>query len=268
MMELLLLPFMQYALLAALLASLACGMVGTLVTVQRQSFLAGAVAHAAYGGVGIALFLGWPVLPVTLLFSIVSSLLMAWVAQRFPGRMDSLIGILWAAGMSLGILLVDLTAGYHADLMSYLFGSIMAVSLRDLIIMAGADAVMVGYIFWHYKDFLAIALDSEFARALGVPTRRLEAAMYVLMALAIVLLIQLVGLVLIMALLTIPPMIAEKHASSLGGTMILASAVAFGVSLAGLVVAAYWDLTSGATIVAVAVVAFALDALGRHFRSA
>ncbi len=260
MIDLLQLQFMQHALLAALLASLACGVVGTLVTVNRQTFLAGAVSHAAYGGVGLAMFLGLPVFPVTVLFTLAAALLMAQVVRRLPARADSLIGVLWAAGMSLGILLLDFSGGYNADLMSYLFGSILAVSARDLTLMAAADLVMLGVVLWYYKDFLAMSFDPEFAQALGVPVERLHSLLQGLIALAIVLLIQLVGLILVMALLTIPPMIAETRARSLGGTMALACLLALMVSLAGLFLAVRADLTSGAAIVAVAVGAYLLNA--------
>ncbi|MEJ5242318.1 MAG: metal ABC transporter permease [Desulfomicrobiaceae bacterium] len=261
MTALLHLQFFQYALAAALLVSIACGMVGTLITVNRRTFLAGAVSHAAYGGVGLAIFLGMPVLPVTLVFTIAAALLMAVIVRRLPARADSLIGVLWAAGMSAGILLVDFSEGYNADLMSYLFGSILAVSLRDLIIMAAADLLMAAIIFFWYKDFLAMSFDTEFARALGVPVERMHDLLQVLIAVAVVLLIQLVGLVLVMALFTIPPMVAETHTRSLGQTMILATLICVGVTLSGLALAVAANLTSGAAIVAVAVAVCMLNAV-------
>ncbi|MBC7355836.1 MAG: metal ABC transporter permease [Desulfomicrobiaceae bacterium] len=266
MTALLHLQFFQYALAAALLASIACGMVGTLITVNRRTFLAGAVSHAAYGGVGLAIFLGMPVLPVTLVFTVAAALLMAVIVRRLPARADSLIGVLWAAGMSAGILLVDCSDGYNADLMSYLFGSILAVSTRDLIVMAAADLGMAAIIFFWYKDFLVMSFDAEFARALGVPVERMHDLLQALIAVAVVLLIQLVGLVLVMALFTIPPMVAETHARSLAQTMALATLVSLVVTLGGLALAVAANLTSGAAIVAVAVTVFALNAVLLHIR--
>lgn len=260
MMSLLHLQFIQHALMATLLASIACGVVGTLVTVNRRTFLAGAVSHAAYGGVGLAIFLGMPVLPVTFAFTVAAALLMASVVRRLPARADSLIGVLWAGGMSVGILLLDFSQGYNADLMSYLFGSILAVSTRDLVLMAMADLGIGAIVFYWYKDFLAMSFDAEFAHALGVPVERMHDILQALIASAIVLLIQLVGLVLVMALLTIPPMIAETHCRSLAHTMVLATLISVMVTLGGLGLAVTANLTSGAAIVAVAVVLFAFNA--------
>ena len=121
-------PFMQHALLAGLLASVACGVIGTLIAANRMLFLAGGVAHAAYGGVGLALFLSLPVLPVTLVFSITAALLMSSLAMKSKMGSETFIGALWAVGMAVGIILIDLTPGYRADLSTYLFGNILAVS--------------------------------------------------------------------------------------------------------------------------------------------
>lgn len=253
--------FMRNALMAGLLASVICGVIGSLVVVNRIVFLSGGVAHATYGGVGLALFLGLPVLPVTAAFALFFALIMAWVTLRSRERADTVIGVLWSAGMALGILLVDLTPGYKADLMSYLFGSILAVPREDLWIMAGLAAVVMAAVLVCYRGFLVVSFDEEFARARGLPVGLLYVLLLALTALSVVMIIRVVGLILVIALLTIPPFIAERRVRSLGA-MMAASGLLSGVfCVLGLGLAYALDLTSGAAIIAVASVVFFLSLL-------
>lgn len=250
--------FMHNALLAGLLASLACGIIGSLVVVNRQVFMAGGVAHAAYGGVGLAFFLGLPVLPCTVAFTVLAALVMALTAFGRAERADGVIGIMWAAGMAFGIILMDLTPGYNVDLMSYLFGSLLSVPGRDILFMAGLDALILGVVVYWYKDFLALSFDMEFARSTGVPVLPLYVLLQVLTAVTVVMVIQVAGLILVIALLTIPPMLAELYTSSLWKMMALAAASSLVFCLAGLGVSYHFDITSGASIIAVATTGYTL----------
>ncbi len=207
--------FMQQALAASLLASIACGVIGTLVVVNRLVFLAGGVSHAAYGGVGLAFHYGWPVLPSAIGFSVASSMLMAGVALKRPEKADTAIGVLWAAGMAFGIILIDLTPGYKADLMSFLFGSILAVPVTDLYLMAALDAALLAVVALCHQTLLVTSFDREFAEARGLPVRTAHYLVVGMTAVGVVMLIRVVGLVLVMALLTIPPFIAARSARSL-----------------------------------------------------
>jgi zinc transport system permease protein len=132
MFEVLQFEFMRNALVAGLLASIICGIIGTFVVVNRIAFLAGGIAHAAYGGIGLAFFFGLPYIVGTLGFTLFAAMIMAAVTLKARDRADTFIGVLWAGGMGLGVLLLDLTPGYNVDLMSYLFGSILAVPKSDL----------------------------------------------------------------------------------------------------------------------------------------
>ena len=132
MFEALQLEFIRNALAAGILVSLVCGVIGTLVVVNRIVFLAGGIAHAAYGGIGLAFFMGWPYVVGTLGVSVVSAGIMAAVTLKARHRVDAMVGVIWAVGMAIGVILLDLTPGYNADLMSYLFGSILAVPASDL----------------------------------------------------------------------------------------------------------------------------------------
>jgi zinc transport system permease protein len=259
MIEALQFDFMRNALLAGLLASVICGIMGTLVVVSRIVFLSGGIAHAAYGGIGLSSFFGWPYLPGTIGFSVGAAMIMAAVSHRLKHRADTIIGVIWALGMAIGIILVDLTPGYNVDLMSYLFGSILAVPRSDLYVMVIVGAIMVGLTTYYYQDLVAMSYDEEFAQIRGVPVRRLYFGLIVMLAVAVVLVIQVVGLILVIALLTIPPFIVEKYAKSLFQVMVGASLLGAVFTVAGLWLSYRYNLTSGASIILVAGVVFFLS---------
>ncbi len=268
MFEALSLGFMQNAVAAAVLASVACGIIGALVVVNRVVFLSGGVAHAAYGGVGLAFFLGWPVLPTVLGFTLATSSLMAAATLRRGERADTVIGVTWAAGMALGIILLDLTPGYNVELMSFLFGSILTVPRSELWLMAGLDLAVAGLVALLYRHFLALSFDPEFARTRGLPVTALHFLLLAMIAVSVVMIIRVVGLILVIALLTIPPYLAERKAGSLAGMMLLSMALSLAFCLAGLALSFHFDLSSGASIIAVASVVFFIvagkDLLGRR----
>ncbi len=267
-MEILHYEFMQNALLAAFLTSIACGVIGSLVVVNRVVFLSGGIAHSAYGGIGLAFFLGWPPLLGAGLFALVMSGLMAWVTLEDRRHADTIIGVIWAVGMALGILFVDLTPGYNVDLMSYLFGSILAVPRWELLLMAVAVLLILVTVGGFYRSFLALSYDREFAATRGVPVRTLYFLMVGLIALTVVMLISLVGLILVIALLSIPPFIAEKNAPSLGWMMGISFLLSLLFSFSGLFLAYHFNLTPGATIILVAGTGFFLSLIPSRSRKA
>lgn len=256
MADLFQLEFMQNALMAGILVSIICGVIGTFVVVNRIVFLAGGIAHASYGGIGIAFFCGFPYMLGTLGFSLVSAAVMAAVTLKSRQRADTIIGVLWAFGMALGVLLLDLTPGYNVDLMSYLFGSILAVSRSDLGLMALLGAAILLIVWYFYHDLLAMSYDHEFAQIRKVPVKPLYFTLIALIAVTVVMTIRVVGLILVIALLTIPPCIAEKHVRSLGAMMTLSAFLSMLFTLSGLGLSCALNLTSGATIIMVAVVGF------------
>ncbi len=256
MLEALQYEFMRNALAAGLLASVICGVIGSLVVVNRIVFLSGGIAHAAYGGIGLAFFFGWPYLAGTLGFSLAAALLMALVTLHARHRADTIIGVLWAVGMAIGVVLLDLTPGYNVDLMGYLFGSILTVPRQALWEMALVAAVNLAIVLGRYPEFLAMSYDEEFARIRGVPVRPLYLLMIALIAVSVVVIIRVVGLILVIALLTIPPYIAEKYARSLLQMIVLAGLLSGGFTLVGLYLSYRFDLTSGATIILVAAAGF------------
>lgn len=256
MLEALQYEFMRNALLAGLLASIACGLIGTLVVVNRLVFLSGGIAHAAYGGIGVAFFFGLPYILGTLGFSLLAAVVMAAVTLKAKHRSDTIIGVVWAVGMALGVILLDLTPGYNVDLMSYLFGSILTVPVSDLwqmLILSGVIVLIVGF---YYNDFLALSYDEEFAQLRGVPVRLLHYVLLAMVALSVVMIIRVVGLILVIALLTIPPYMAEKYSRSLYMMMAVSVLLSVICTTLGLWLSYTFNLTSGATIIMVAAALF------------
>lgn len=266
MVEALQLEFIRNALAAGILVSLVCGVIGTLVVVNRIVFLAGGIAHAAYGGIGLAFFMGWPYVVGTLGVSVVSAGIMAAVTLKARHRADAMVGVIWAVGMAIGVILLDLTPGYNADLMSYLFGSILAVPASDLWQMGAIGVGVVVTVTFYYNDFLAMSYDDEFARLRRVPVTFLYCLLLVMIALTVVMIIRVVGLILVIALLTIPPFIAEKFTGSLRAMMVVASLLSCFFTVSGLWLSYILNLTSGATIILVAAVGFFAAVLWGRFK--
>jgi zinc transport system permease protein len=258
--------FMRNALLAGVLVSIACGVVGSLVIVNRLSALSGGIAHAAYGGLGLAVFLKWPPLAGAVIFSVIASMFMGYVSQRNKERSDTVIGAVWAAGMAFGILMIDLSKGYYVDMMSYLFGSILAVPGETIIFMALLDVVVVATVALLFKEFIGMSYDEEFSIISGVPAKALYYILLLLISLSVVLLIRVVGLILVIALFTIPASIAEMFSKNLKIIMVIASLLGVFFTLGGLMLSYYLNITSGATIILVAAAVYGVAFVGKKFK--
>lgn len=244
--------FMRNALLAGVLVSVACGVIGTLVVVNRIVFLSGGIAHAAYGGIGLGYFFRFSPVLGAVLFSLAAALGMGVVQRRTRQRADTIIGVLWAIGMALGIILIDLTAGYKADLMSYLFGSILTVPAGDLLLMLLLDVIIIGVVALFYKELLAISFDETFATVENVPVDAIYLILVGLVALTVVMMMRVVGLIMVIALLTMPAAISGQFVRDLKKMMVLASALGALFTTTGLWLSYFLNLTSGATIILVA----------------
>ena len=243
--------FMRNALMAGVLVSIACGIIGTLVVVNRIVFISGGIAHAAYGGIGLGYFFGFNPVLGAIAFALVSALGMGWVARKTRQRADTIIGVMWAIGMAIGIIAIDLTQGYKADLMSYLFGSILTVPRQDLIIMLVLDLIIGAMVVLFYKELLAISFDPLFATTRNVPVDGLYLMLVGAIALTVVMVMQVVGLIMVIALLTIPAAIAGQFVKDLKQMMLYSSYLGIIFTTVGLWLSYTWDLTSGATIILV-----------------
>jgi zinc transport system permease protein len=258
--------FMRNALMAGLLASIMCGIIGTLVVVNRLVFLSGGIAHATYGGIGLAFFFGFPYLWGIMGFALLMAAIMAAVSYKAKQRADTIIGVLWAVGMALGVILLDITPGYNVDLMSYLFGSILTVPVSDLWLMLILNGVVLLFVGYYYHDLVSLSYDEEFAQVRGVPVRFLYFSLIAMIALLVVMIIQVVGLILVIALLSIPPYIAENYAGSLSRMMFYAVLLNLIFTTTGLWLSYHFNLTSGASIIMVAAVCFFISLLVEHLK--
>ena len=253
--------FMRNALVAGILTSIICGIIGSLVVVNRLVFLSGGIAHSAYGGIGLAFFFGLPYMVGAIGFSFLVAMIMAAISLRAKQRADTIVGVLWAMGMASGILLLDMTPGYNVDLMSYLFGSILSVPKTDLISMAVMGGIIILLVSYFFRDILAMSYDEEFAQICGIPVKRLYYMLIGMVAVTVVMVVQVVGLILVIALLTIPPSIAEKYTKSLAKMMLLSCLLGMAFTTGGLWLSYSFDMTSGAAIIFLAGIVFFLSML-------
>lgn len=253
--------FMQNAFYAGLLASVACGITGTYVVVKRISYISGGIAHAVLGGMGIAYYLGINPLIGAIAFALLSAVLLGLVSIKAKQHEDTIIGALWAVGMAIGVLFISITPGYKVDLTSFLFGNILLVSRTDLVILFILDLLILGLAIVYYRQFQSICFDEDYARLRGIPVEFLYILLLCLIALTVVVLIQVVGLILVIALLTLPASIAGLGTKKLGSMMALAFFYSIFFTVSGLVLSYLKNLPAGATIIIIAGMGYLL-ALG------
>jgi zinc transport system permease protein len=247
------------ALAAGLLASMACGVVGTYVVVRRITYIAGGITHCVLGGIGAAIYLrkvhGWDFLePIhgATVAALLAAAVIGLVSLRLKQREDTIISALWAMGMATGILFIELTPGYAADLMGYLFGDIALVSLSSLYLLVGLNVLVVGLALLFYKQFLAVCYDEQFARARGVNVEAFYMLLLGLTALTVVLVTTVVGILLVIALLTIPVAVASFFGRRLWHVMLLAAGLSCFFTILGQAMAYRPGWPTGATIVLLA----------------
>lgn len=247
-------PMMQRILLAALLASIASGVVGAFVVVRRMSSITGGLAHAAFGGVGLGFLIGIPPMLGAAGFGLLAALGVGILYRRYGSALDTGVSIFWSLGMALGVIFIAMSDGYAPDLTSYLFGSILFVTWDYIAIVAVVDVILVAATWRFYRWFEAVCFDEEFAAAAGAPVDALLLALLAMIALAVVTLIRVVGIILAIALLTIPAEIARGRATNLSGVMVGGSVIAAACSVGGVVgsyalATAGWSVPSGPLII-------------------
>ncbi len=245
--------FVVRSLLGALFASITAGLAGTYIVSRRLVFLSGGITHASFGGIGLGYYLGINPVVGAALFGLGSALGMEYMSARGKMREDSAIGILWALGMAIGIIFIYLTPGYAPNLMSYLFGSILTVTNGDLIALGIISAVLIIYTALFYRTLLYISFDENYARTF---TRHVDLFKYIsvgLTGLAIVLNIRMAGVIMILALLTIPANIIMLFTRKYLQIIVLSTVVSFISISAGFAISWFTNLPTGATIVTVLV---------------
>ncbi len=247
--------FLSNALLAAILSGIACGIVGTYVVARRMVFLSGGITHASFGGIGIAYHFGLNPIGGALVFAVLSALGIEWAGSNGKIREDSAIGIVWSVGMAVGLLFIFATPGYAPNLMSFLFGDILTVSSSNIIALAVLVVVLVLIMTLFSRPLIYSAFDRDYARSQGVKAGAILTTMTVLTSVAIVLSIRIVGIVLLISLLTIPPVIANCFTKSYNRIALLASIFAVVGNVLGIYVAWKMDFPVGATTIILLAVA-------------
>ena len=248
--------FLQRALAAGFLSGLAAGIIGPLVVIRRISFLSGGIAHCLVGGVGLALLLEQPPLAGALLAGLAAGLVLGIAHLRLRQQEDVLIGALWPAGMAFAVILASRGALDGTDLMGYLFGNILLVTRGELWMMAALDLLLLGSITLFYRQLAVTVLDPDYARSRGVAVNSCYLLLMVQVVLTVVLLMQLVGITMSIALLALPAAMALGITRSLVQAMLLASVIGTTVTLLGLAVSWQPDLPAGATTVLLMVLVY------------
>lgn len=251
--------FMRSALAAGLAAAVLCGIIGIYVILNKIVFISDGIAHAAFGGIGLGYFLGMDPLAFGIGSALVTAVGIGLVSARSRVSEDTAIGVFLATGMAAGIMLMSLSRGYARDLFGYLFGNILAVTWGDVAIILGLTLSVLLLVFLLYKEFLILSFDPVYGQAIGMPVQSLRLLLLCMVAFSVVVLIKIVGIIMVIALLTIPGAISRQHMRGLPG--IMAGSVLLGALFVtfGLVISYLLDVPSGATIILTAAAAFFLS---------
>lgn len=261
-------PLARNAVLAALLLSVACGTVGSYVVVRRITYIAAGVAHCVLGGMGAARYLqvslGWTFFhPIygALAAALLAAGIIGWVSLNSREREDSAISAVWSVGMALGVIFIYLTPGYTSDLMGYLFGNILLVTGGHLYLIFALDVLIMVVVLRWYDEFEAVCFDEEYARTRNINVNKVYILLLALTALTVVALSMIVGIVLVIALLTLPAALAGRFAGSLAQMMAFAAGLCALFCLAGLSVSYGPDLPAGPVIIVIAGAGYFLGAV-------
>lgn len=250
--------FLQNAFFASLLASIACGIIGVIIVEKKLVMMSGGISHTSFGGIGLGYLLGIEPLIGGLIFSMLAAVGVIKIKNQTKTSEDTLLGMMWAAGMALGIIFISIRSGYPPDMTSYLFGDILTVSKSDLMVMLLLNVFLVGIIFLFFEYWKAYLFDEELLQVLEFKVERFELVLYLLIAISIVVLIKAVGIILVIAMLTIPASIAKMFVKDLKKLIIFATILGLFHFLLGLMISYYINISSGATIILISTASYGL----------
>ena len=248
--------FMQNALFAALMASIVTGIIGTIAIEKKLISMSGGIAHASFGGIGFGYLVGFEPIWGGLVFAIGSSVLISKISKNSKMKADTMTGILWSFGMALGILFISLAPGYMPDMTSYLFGDILSVSSGSLIYMALFTVIILVVFIMLFNHLIIYLFDENYAKARGINTKLLEWLVYIMIPIGIMVLIKIVGIILTIALMTIPVSIAKLLCKSIKQVIWVSMLLSAVFSLAGLTIAYYVNIPSGVCIILLSTVVY------------
>lgn len=262
-MNLLEYTFFQHALLGSLLASIACGIIGTYIVTRRLVFISGGITHASFGGIGLGLFAGISPLLSAAVFSVLSAFGVEWLSKRKDMREDSAIAVFWTLGMALGIMFSFLSPGFAPDLSAYLFGNILTITEVDLWLLGLLSVLLTGFFALYIRPIIYIAFDREFARSQKIPVAFFEYTLMMFIALTIVACLRMVGIVLAISLLTLPQMTANLFTHNFKKIIGLSVVIGFLSCLGGLFISYHWKVPSGASIIFFSILIYAVSKTGK-----
>lgn len=241
--------FFQNAFFASILASISCGIIGTYIVSRRIVFVGGGITHASFGGIGIGYFIGINPIIGALFFSVLSALGIEYFTKKADLRNDSVIAMLWSLGMAIGIIFLYLSPGYTPNLTTFLFGSIMTIDVIDMFILLGLSAFLIMFFAVFYRLILFVSFDEQFAQTRKAPVTFINYLMISLVALTVVLNIKIAGIILIMALLTIPQNAVNLFTRQFNKMIYYSILIGFIGSFSGLIISYFMNIPSGATII-------------------
>lgn len=266
-MELLSYTFFQHALLGSLLASILCGIIGTYIVTRRLVFISGGLTHASFGGIGLGVYWGFPPIASAAVFAVLSAFGVQWLRSRSDMREDSAIAVFWTLGMSVGIIFSFLSPAFVPDLSSYLFGNILTISTGDLGWLAVLTFFTIGIFAVYLRQIMFAAFDPLFARSQGMPVQRMDYLMMGLIALSIVACLRMVGVVLVLSLLTIPPSTANLFTLNYKKIILYSILIGYVSCLGGLFISYHWNVPSGACIIFTSILIYAVCKVLTSFKS-
>lgn len=255
--------FIQHALIGSLLASIACGLVGTYIVTRRLVFISGGLTHASFGGIGLGLYTGIPPILAAAAFAVLSAFGVEWLSKRKEMREDSAIAVFWALGMAVGVMFTFLSPGFAPDLSAYLFGNILTITQGDLLLLGCVAGVLVAFFTLFRHPIVYVAFDREFARSQGLRVQLLEYVLMMFIALTIVACLRMVGIVLVISLLTIPQMTANLFSQRFAGIIWLSIGIGYLSCLGGLYLSFRENIPSGASIIFFSIVIYAACKAGK-----
>lgn len=264
-MDLLQYTFFQHALIGSLLASIACGLVGTYIVTRRLVFISGGLTHSSFGGIGLGLYAGISPILSAAIFSVLSAFGVEWLSKRKDMREDSAIAVFWTLGMALGIMFTFLSPGFAPDLSAYLFGNILTITMGDIALLGGLAALLILFFVLYIHPIIYIAFDREFARSQGIPVQLFEYVLMMFIALTIVACLRMVGIVLVISLLTIPQMTANLFSHRFQRIIWLSIGIGYLSCLGGLMISFYLNVPSGASIIFFSIIIYAICKIGKSF---
>ncbi len=255
--------FFQHALLGSLLASIACGIIGTYIVTRRLVFISGGITHASFGGIGLGLYTGISPLLSAAVFSVLSAFGVEWLSKRKDMREDSAIAVFWTFGMAVGIIFSFLSPGFMPDLSAFLFGNILTITPTDIWLLGVLSVLLIVFFTLFLNPIVYIAFDREYARSQHIPVAVFEYVLMMFIALTIVACLRMVGIVLVLSLLTLPQMTANLFTHSFKRIIWLSVGIGYAGCLGGLLLSYQLQVPSGAAIIFFSILIYALCKMGK-----